>query len=52
MFDLMIYLYDHSDTRTLFIIHSANNYQTFILHNPFRTKAPKYLFPRGNKPLL
>ena len=22
------------------------------LINPFRMKAPKYLFPRGNKPLL
>ena len=24
----------------------------YSLFNPFRTKTPKYLFPRGNKPLL
>ena len=26
--------------------------QGLVLPNPFRTKTPKYLFPRGNKPLF
>ena len=36
--------------KTLYIKNKM--FKTFSWVNPFRTKPPKYLFPRGNKPLL
>ena len=49
--------YQRKDTSGSYFIESCNSARissmtTAGILNPFRTKTPKYLFPRGNEPLL